>query len=169
MIRQAFLLCAALVLAVSAECQEPFPRPDQERNGYVVSSEAVRLYYEIRGTGPDTVVVLHGGPGLSSAYLAPDLDLLASDYTLIHYDQRGSGRSSVFTDTTRLRLADHLTDLEALRQHFGLERLVLLGHSWGAGLAALYTQRHPDRVAKLILVDACRRGAPPICSSSVRG
>jgi proline iminopeptidase len=121
----------------------------------------VRLHYQLRGSGRDTLVVLHGGPGLSSAYLAPDLDILANDYTLFFYDQRGAGRSTVLTDPARLRLADHVSDLEAVRQHLGLERMVLLGHSWGAALAAHYARVYPDRVARLILVDAIPPRATP--------
>lgn len=152
MIRTILLLNAALALAVSAECQVPLPR-DQVRDGRVMTSDGLGLYFQVRGTGQDTIVVLHGGPGLSSAYLAPDLDLLVSDHTLIHYDQRGAGRSDVLTDSLRLRLSNHIADVENVRQHFGLSRLVLLGHSWGAALAAQYARVHPDRVAKLILVD----------------
>ena len=150
---RAILICiSALVFAASAECQVPLPR-GQVRDGRVVTSDGVRLYFQVRGTGQDTIVVLHGGPGLSSAYLAPDLDLLARDYTLIHYDQRGAGRSDVVSDSSRLRLSNHIADVEEVRQHFGMSRLVLLGHSWGAALAAQYARVHPDRVAKMILVD----------------
>ena len=47
------------------------------------------------------------------------------------------------------RFAD---DLEAVRKHFGLERVTLVGHSWGAGVAALYAMRYPDRVSRIVLV-----------------
>jgi proline iminopeptidase len=47
-----------------------------------------------------------------------------------------------------------VADLEALRRHLNLERVALVGHSWGAGLAALYAIAHPDRVGRLVLVDA---------------
>ena len=47
--------------------------------GQVVTPDGVRLHYEISGKGP-TIVVVHGGPGLSSSYLAPNLDVLAAHY-----------------------------------------------------------------------------------------
>jgi len=150
------LLLAGGVLAftTSAESQAPPADAVPTSIGHVPTPDGVQLHYQVRGSGPDTLVVLHGGPGLSSAYLAPDLDLLAGTHTLIHYDQRGSGRSTVVTDADRLRLANHVADVEAVREHFELERLVLLGHSWGAALAAHYARAHPDRVEKLILVGA---------------
>lgn len=130
-------------------------------HGQVDAGDGVRLHYEVRGSGPDTLVVLHGGPGLSSAYFGPDLDILGGAHTLIFYDQRGAGRSTVLADSARLRLADHLRDLDVVRRHFGLERMTLLGHSWGAGLAAFYAREHAGRTARLILVDPMPARATP--------
>jgi proline iminopeptidase len=150
-----------LLIAASAGCQDPPVPLEQVHEGHVLTDDGVRLHYQLLGSGPDTLIVLHGGPGLSSAYMAQDLDLLSRNHALIFYDQRGAGRSTVLTDSTRLRLADHIRDLEAVRGHFGLTRVTLLGHSWGAGLAAHYARAHPDRAARLILVDAIPPRATP--------
>src|SRR6185436_1739926 len=100
----------------------------------------------------ETLVVLHGGPGFSMDYLADDLAPLAQRHTLLCYDQRGTGKSSLASGAAALDAQRFVDDLEAVRQHFGLERLNLLGHSWGAGLAALYAQRYPQRVERLLIV-----------------
>jgi proline iminopeptidase len=134
---------------------------DSVREGYVVTPDGVRLYYQMGGNSKDALVVLHGGPGLSSAYLGPDLEILAGGHTLIHYDQRGSGRSAVLDDPTRLTLGDHIRDVEAVRRHFKLDRVILLGHSWGAALAAHYARAYPEHTAKLILVDPMAPRATP--------
>jgi proline-specific peptidase len=123
------------------------------REGEVETDDGVRLYYRVEGEGPDTVVVLHGGPSLGHAYLAPDLVPLARGRVVVHYDQRGIGRSSPLTDPERLTIDRHVEDLDALRAHFGLERLTLLGHSWGAMLAARYGAAHPHRVERILLLD----------------
>src|SRR5262245_33707918 len=79
------------------------------------------LYYRVLGAGPDTVVVLHGGPGFHHGYLVPALQPLAERHTLIFYDQRGRGRSDWPADSTQLPTADlDVADLEALRAHFRL-------------------------------------------------
>lgn len=88
------------------------------------------------------------------SYLAADLEPLAARRTLLFYDQRGAGRSTLVTDSTSLDAQRFAEDLEALRAHFGMPRLTLLGHSWGAGVAALYAARHPERVGRLLIVDA---------------
>jgi pimeloyl-ACP methyl ester carboxylesterase len=46
----------------------------------------------------------------------------------------------------------HVADLEALRQHFKLRRVTLMGHSWGCGLAVLYAAAYPEIVKRLLLI-----------------
>jgi proline iminopeptidase len=127
------------------------------RDGYVISGDSVRLYYRMFGNGPDTIVVLHGGPGMTMDYLMPDLAPLRTRHTLIAYDQRGSGRSPAPHDSAHISLTKHLSDLDVIRRRFRITRLTLLGHSWGGKLAAIYASRHPEAVVRLILVDP---GAP---------
>lgn len=127
------------------------------REGYVTTADSVRLYYRVFGRGPDTVVVLHGGPGMTMDYLMPDLAPLRAGHTVIAYDQRGSGRSVAPLDSAHISLTKHLSDLDLIRRRLGMSRLTILGHSWGGKLAAIYAARHPDLVARLILLDP---GAP---------
>jgi len=102
------------------------------------------------GDGPP-VVVLHGGPGAHHDYLLPQYDLLARSRSLLYYDQRGGGRSPVSRDVP-LGWREHVADLEGLRRQWSLERLTLLGYSWGGLLAVLYALEHQDRVERLALV-----------------
>lgn len=95
--------------------------------------------------------MLHGGPGAHHDYLRPGFDLLAHGRTLIYYDQRGGGRSPVGRDVP-VGWQEHVADLEALRDIWGIARLDLCGYSWGGLLAMLYAVAHPARVASLALV-----------------
>jgi proline iminopeptidase len=95
--------------------------------------------------------MLHGGPGASHDYLRPGFDRLALGRTLVYYDQRGGGRSPVARDVP-LGWQEHVADLDALREHWGLERLTICGYSWGGLLAMLYALTHPARVERLALV-----------------
>jgi proline iminopeptidase len=97
------------------------------------------------------VVVLHGGPGAHHEYLLPQFDAFAQDRELIYYDQRGGGRSPVARDVP-VGWTEQVADLEALRAHFGIERLTLAGYSWGGLLAILYSLQHRDRVERLALI-----------------
>ncbi len=149
-------LCLLLLTSCHATSAGPTPvtkAEAQQHEGYVQAGGGVKLFYRLVGTEPDTVIVLHGGPGFTMDYLAGDLTPLAAQHTLLFYDQRGAGRSSLVTDSAALDGQRFAEDLEAVRQHFGLEHLTLLGHSWGAGVAALYGSRYPDRIGRLLIVD----------------
>lgn len=122
------------------------------REGYFTTDKDIRLYYRITGQGSDTLVVIHGGPGMDSEYMIADFEPLAEKYKLLFYDQRGGGRSTLPKDTARLHMTDHLTDLEALRQHFGIEKLKLVAHSFGPALAASYAITHPGRVDRMVFL-----------------
>ncbi|HMC19008.1 MAG TPA: alpha/beta fold hydrolase [Gemmatimonadales bacterium] len=105
------------------------------------------------GHGPP-VVVLHGGPGAHHDYLLPQYDhLTEGGRALLYYDQRGGGRSPVPRDVP-VGWREHVADLEALRGHWELDRLTVIGYSWGGLLALLYALEHPDRIARLALVSS---------------
>lgn len=122
--------------------------------GFVDAENGVKLYYRLLGSGSDPVVLIHGGPGFTSDYLADDLTAMARRHSLFVYDQRGIGRSTLVTDSTALAAQRYVEDLEAIRKHLGLEQLTLLGHSWGVAPATLYAMQYPERVRRMILVGA---------------
>jgi proline iminopeptidase len=99
------------------------------------------------------VIVLHGGPDFDCRYLIPDLDRLADGYRLVCYDQRGRGRSGKGVRPEDVTMASEVRDLETVRQHLHLDRVALLGHSWGTVLALEYALQHPERVSHLILMN----------------
>lgn len=109
-------------------------------------ADGTRLQTYTSGTSSTTpVVLLHGGPGLWD-YLSPVADLI-DDRTVHRYDQRGCGGSDPSDEQS---MARSVADLEELREHWGHEQIVVLGHSFGATLALHYAVTHPDRVAHLI-------------------
>jgi proline iminopeptidase len=99
-------------------------------------------------------VVLHGGPDFDHTYLLPELDQLADSFRLLYYDQRGRGRSAPGVAPDDVSIVTEVEDLDGLRDFFGLEKLTLLGHSWGGLLGMEYAVRHPDRVSHLILMNS---------------
>ena len=118
--------------------------------GSFPSYDGTRLAYTAVGAGPP-LLCLPGGPGRAAAYLQ-DLGGLSRTKTLVLLDARATGRSEVPADPASLRFDRLADDVEALREHLGLDRADLLGHSAGAIVAQVWAARHPERVRRLVLV-----------------
>lgn len=119
--------------------------------------DGVTLAYEVRGSGAGTpLVVANGGPGFDHTYLVVGdaWDRLASARRVVMYDQRGTGASSRVKAGEPCGLLEQIDDLEALRAHLQLEKMDLLGHSWGGYLVMAYAARHPERIAHLVIADS---------------
>ncbi|MFB6956055.1 alpha/beta fold hydrolase [Streptomyces sp. NPDC056309] len=112
--------------------------------------DATTLAYRVLGEGPP-VICLPGGPMRASDYLG-DLGGLSAHRRLVLPDLRGTGGSAVPRDPASYRCDRLVDDVEALREHLGVERVDVLAHSAGANLAALYAARHPERVGRLALI-----------------
>lgn len=120
--------------------------------GYLTGADGFQLSYRVYGSGPDTTVVLAGGPALPISYLEKDLSPLAHGRTVIYFDARGAGYSQLTTDPAMLAMGRHVADVEAVRQHFGIGKLKLVGHSWGAMVAGFYAAAHPQNVDRMVMV-----------------
>ena len=149
-----FFLChlalLAAVLATPARAQQSTTPARPPREGFVTSSDSVRLYYRVVGAGSDTLIAVHGGPGVDLESIAADFAPLTARHTVIYYDQRGTGRSTLPRDTTTLTATRQVDDLDAVRRHFGLARVTLVAHSYGPLLAASYAVAHPTVVRRLV-------------------
>ena len=120
--------------------------------GYLTGADGLQLFYRVYGSGPDTAVVLAGGPALALSYLDRDLAPLAHGRTLIYYDARNAGHSQIVMHPAMLAVERHVADLEAVRQHFGIGEMMIIGHSWGAMVAPFYAAAYPQNVDRLVLV-----------------
>ncbi|HEY7771395.1 alpha/beta hydrolase [Longimicrobium sp.] len=118
-----------------------------------VQINGVRLWYRVAGRAPAgvaPVVFLHGGPGQGSTHF----DELAGDpmersLAMVYLDQRGSGRSER-PPSGEYSIALLVEDLEELRQHLGVPRIGLIGHSFGALLALEYAKKYPANVSGIV-------------------
>ena len=111
------------------------------------------LFYHVVGKGAP-IVIVHGGPGLDHTYLLPQMDALAKRHKLIFYDQRASGRSSNVVDTNSMTMEDFVKDLEGIRKAFRIQKMNLLGHSWGGLVAMFYAVEYPENLNSLVLLNS---------------
>jgi proline-specific peptidase len=122
------------------------------------TSDGRKLSYRKIGKGP--VLVCHpGGPGFSSSYFS-DLAGLYEKFTLVMLNPRGTGSSDRPADPDAYLVADYVADVEELRAHLGVERMLLLGHSHGGVVAQAYAATHPARVRRLVLASSLARFGP---------
>jgi pimeloyl-ACP methyl ester carboxylesterase len=112
--------------------------------------DGTMLAYHHVGEGRP-LICLPGGPMSASTYLG-DLGGLSSHCSLVLLDLRGTGDSAVPADQASYRCDRLVDDVEALREHLGLDQIDLLGHSAGANLAVAYAARYPDRIDRLALI-----------------
>lgn len=143
------LVASAVLLPVVSAAQTSAQRV-APRDGWVTTPDSVRLYFRVVGRGADTLIAIHGGPGVDLESIAGDFAPLGERHVVIFYDQRGSGRSTLPADTTRLVAARQIDDLDAVRRHFGLARVTLVAHSYGPLLAASYAIAHPEAVRRMV-------------------
>lgn len=115
-----------------------------------------KIFWRTVGAGGKTpLLTLHGGPGYSHHLLVDALAPLASDRTIIFYDQLGSGHSDRSKDKDLWSLAHFLEEITILRRALGLEEIVLLGASWGSMLGVDYLLTNPPGVRAAILSNPC--------------
>jgi proline iminopeptidase len=119
-----------------------------------------RIYFDIDGAGlvPEgnmmverpTAFIIHGGPGGDHSGFKPGFSPLCADMQLVYFDHRGQGRSER-GDVARYTLDENVEDMEALRLHLGLEKIVSVGTSYGGMVAMAHAARYPDSVSHLVL------------------
>ncbi|MCD9033672.1 prolyl aminopeptidase [Luteimonas sp. Y-2-2-4F] len=128
-----------------------YPEIEPFDSGFLPVDGRHTLYYEQSGNPRGKpVVLLHGGPGGGSS---PKMRRFhdPAKYRIVLFDQRGAGRSTPHADLTDNTTWDLVADIEALREHLGIERWQVFGGSWGSTLALAYAQAHARRVSELVL------------------
>jgi proline iminopeptidase len=117
---------------------------DQE--GFITLKPGLRLYYQAFGNMAETLIIP------DACKLTKDLSPLAKECRIIFYDSRGRGQSDRDPDTSSLGQEYEVSDIESVRQHFGLETMALLGWSYLGGAAVRYAAQRPTRINRLILM-----------------
>jgi proline iminopeptidase len=128
-----------------------WPAIEPYESGHLKVSDIHEIYYEACGNKEGRpVFMLHGGPGGSSS---PDMRRFCDPdkFHIILHDQRGAGKSKplgeIKDNTTQLLIED----IEKLRLHFKLDKIILFGGSWGTTLALAYAETYPEHVSGMIL------------------
>jgi len=116
--------------------------------GFVTTEDGVRLFFQKLGRGKKTVIIPN------AIYLFDDFKHLAGGRTLIFYDLRNRGHSDHISDSLKLKRGIHqdVDDLEAVRQHFGVTQVDVIGHSYLGMMVILYAMKYPSHVNRVVQI-----------------
>jgi len=124
----------------------------------VAHTEQVDIGYETLGAAGTAlpVIAVNGGPGLSHAYMVQNdmWERVAGKRMVVFYDQRGTGASKRVQAGAPQSMDAQVADLEAVRQALKLDKVALVGDSYGGLVVMAYAAAHPEHVAKLVLSDS---------------
>jgi proline iminopeptidase len=156
MIKQKLLfLCFLLLVPVSAsfgqDAGKLWPEIQPYKTGYLRVSPLHEIFYQTGGNPKGKpVLYLHGGPGGGCSlhdfrYFNPH------KFNIILHDQRGAGKSKPYAEIRENTTENLVEDIEKLRKHLQLGRVILFGGSWGSTLALAYAEKYPHNVSGIVL------------------
>jgi proline iminopeptidase len=143
------LFLFACVITLYAHAQIVFP--DSEKDGKYVTVNGARLWVVTVGKG-DPMILIAGGPGGAHPGLRR-FDSLANHYMLIYFDAFGRGKSDTARDVKEYTLERDIDDIEGLRSALKLDKINLLGHSYGGLVAQGYAVKYGEHVKHLVLAN----------------
>ncbi|HTN45600.1 MAG TPA: alpha/beta hydrolase [Flavipsychrobacter sp.] len=130
-------------------------------SNHLIDSNNIRLHYiEYPKENVPTIICMHGITANCQAFGGLVAKGLSEYYRLISVDLRGRGLSS--QPAFHYSMEDHAADIIGLLDHLRIEKAILMGHSFGGLLSFFLAANYPDRVEKLILLDAAAEMNPDV-------
>ena len=160
----AFALGAISCSPAKAPAPAPTPSAQRERpenplalGQHTAVIDGSSIAYHVFGKGP--VVIAHpGGPGGGWGYLRmPEVEKFA---TVVYIEPIGTGASGRLPNPAEYSRERDTSTLEGLRAHLGIEKIVLLGHSYGGFVALEYALSYPNHLRGLVLYDTAPTNGP---------
>jgi len=143
--RQLVIALAVVLTGAYAWAQNDFVEGHAQGDG-------VRLAFRQAGAGP-LIVFLHGHPDDWTLYTA-QLREFSRDHLVVAPNLRGYPPSEAPSAVEAYTMPHLLNDLHALLEHVGRERCVLVGNDWGGYVAWVFASAYPDRVERLVILNA---------------
>lgn len=115
----------------------------------IVDSSKAKLFTVLhQKKNADTIIMLHGGPGVPMDF-TPIIEVLSLKYQVISFDQRGTRRSPAKGAT--YSMDEYVDDIDAIAKYYAATEFHLFGHSWGGLYAQIYAERNQGKVLSLFL------------------
>ncbi|MCM4154831.1 alpha/beta hydrolase [Gramella sp. AN32] len=118
--------------------------------GEPFKDQQTSIHYTVYGEGPP-LLIINGGPGFNSEGFKPLAIALSKNYKTILYDQRGTGKSYLKNVNSKTITLDAMVgDMEKLRKKLGVDKWIIMGHSFGGMLGYYYASKHPENIVAMI-------------------
>ncbi|OGF60012.1 MAG: prolyl aminopeptidase [Candidatus Fischerbacteria bacterium RBG_13_37_8] len=136
---------------MAQEQEDFYPKLEPYKTGFLKVSDLHEIYYQCGGNPEGKpVLYLHGGPGAGCMdddfrYFNPE------KFNIILHDQRGSGKSKPWGEIKENTTKNLIEDVEKLRKHLNLDKVIIFGGSWGSTLALAYAEAYPQNVSGIIM------------------
>src|SRR5712692_10497616 len=116
--------------------------------GYVTTGDGVRLFFQKLGSSPNAVIIPN------AFHMFDSFKHLANNRAVIFFDARHRGNSDCVTDRSKLERGIHhdVDDLEAVRQHFEIDKVDVIGHSYVGSMVILYALKYPAHVNRVVQI-----------------
>lgn len=148
--KKVYLLLVFLCFLLAAKAQvKPV---DSWTDGKYVTVNGAKLWVVTVGEG-DPIIFIAGGPGGAHVGLRSFDKLAENHHQLIYFDGFGRGKSDTAKNVTEYTLQRDIDDIEGLRKALKLDKITVLGHSYGGVVAQGYAVQHPDHLSHLILAN----------------
>lgn len=128
--------------------------PDSWTGGKYYTVNGAKLWTVTSGTGTDPLIIIPGGPGGNHlSYRVFDSLTIGTNIQVIYFDAFGRGKSDTAKDVKEYSLERDIEDIEGLRKAMHLDRISLLGHSYGSLVAQGYAVKYGAHLSHLIIAD----------------
>jgi len=143
-------LRVSLTLSLMLACVSSLRAQELGQEGYA-DSGGVKIHYRTLGKGP-LIVLIHGFPDYWYSW-RDQMPALAKHFQVVAIDQRGYNKSGQPKGVENYALDKLVEDVAAVLKHFKQDKAVIVGHDWGGLVAWTFAMTHPDKTAKLIVLN----------------
>lgn len=150
------ILCLFIITSFSFAQQDSLIFDKFESKLYTINGYKINV--EVKGTG-DPIFFLPGGPGNSHDYMQGNFGHYYKTNMVVFFDFLGRGKSDDAKDPSEYSVENDVELIEKLRQVLKLNKISLVGHSYGTVPAQAYAIKYPDNVAKMVLINGFHSGA----------
>jgi proline iminopeptidase len=158
-----YLLLISIIFVIISSCNSNsekgndkdttnlWPEIEPFKSEYLNVSDIHKIYFELCGNPKGKpVFVLHGGPGgRCTPYYRRFFN--PAKFLIVLFDQRGSGKSKPLGEIRQNSTPNLIEDIEKLRIHLNLDKIILFGGSWGSTLGLVYAEKYPNNISGMVL------------------